>query len=335
MSVIRLPANQPPGRFYRGGEQIAKFRGASHWDEYTPEDWVASTVAVHAEQPAGLTRLPSGAMLTDAIAADPMGFLGPDHLARYGADPTMLVKLLDVGQRLAVHVHPDDDFAHRWLQLAHGKTEAWYFLAPTSVYLGFAREVSAAAVSSWIRGQQTDAMLGALNRLEVAAGESIVVPAGLPHSIGAGAFLVEIQQPSDLSIMMEWHGFAGLDDGTRHLGLTLEEALPALDRSAWDADRLATLMRPATPATPGVHDVLAPVAKRYFALERVVVQPEHGVSLDAGYSVVVVLDGAARLVPADGDSHDVRAGETLLITHRAGALHVDGDATLLRSRPPR
>ncbi|WP_231560250.1 hypothetical protein [Microbacterium hominis] len=40
-----------------------------------------------------------------------------------------LVKLLDAGQRLPVHAHPDDAFAAAHLGRAHGKAEAWYILS--------------------------------------------------------------------------------------------------------------------------------------------------------------------------------------------------------------
>ena len=54
----------------------------------------------------GITDLGNGRVLPDLVAADPDGWLGPDHVARWGASPALLVKLLDAGQRLPVHAHP-------------------------------------------------------------------------------------------------------------------------------------------------------------------------------------------------------------------------------------
>ena len=54
-------------------------------------------------------------MLKDVIAADPEAFLGPEHVASYGADPALLVKLLDAGERLPVHYHPGRAFAKQHL----------------------------------------------------------------------------------------------------------------------------------------------------------------------------------------------------------------------------
>ncbi len=118
---LPLPPNQPRARFYAGGRGLASFRGQGTWEPHTPEDWVGSVTTVRGEATTGLTRLPSGELLRDAVERDPVGWLGAAHAARWGSDPMLLVKLLDAGQRLPVHVHPDDAFAARHLGAAHGK----------------------------------------------------------------------------------------------------------------------------------------------------------------------------------------------------------------------
>jgi hypothetical protein len=85
--AVQLPANQPAARFYRGGERIARFRHDEQAAPYTPEDWVASTVSVRGDAVVGLTTLPDGQLLRDAIHADPQGWLGARHIERFGADP--------------------------------------------------------------------------------------------------------------------------------------------------------------------------------------------------------------------------------------------------------
>ena len=68
---------------------------------------MGSTTTIFGEDERGLTLLADGRTLRDAIAADPEGFLGAAHVRRYGPDPALLVKLLDAGERLPVHCHPD------------------------------------------------------------------------------------------------------------------------------------------------------------------------------------------------------------------------------------
>ena len=218
-----LGPNQPR-QFYRGGAGIARFRGTPQPSQYAPEDWVGSTTSIFSRPGAGQSLLDSGETLRDAIARAPDAFLGPDHVARYGADPALLVKILDTGERLVVHFHPDRDFASRHLGSRYGKTEAWIILEarPDScVYLGFKEDADLAVIRRLVAGQDTAAILDSLNKVPVAAGDTWLVPAGVPHAIGAGITLVELQEPTDFSILLEWAGFAvdGLAEG--HLGLGL------------------------------------------------------------------------------------------------------------------
>lgn len=334
MDLVLLPPNLPPGLSYRGGSQIAFFRGLDTVADDLPQDWLASTVVAAGETTVGLTMLDSGRSLADEIAADPVGWLGADHVARAGVDTKMLVKLLDAGERLPVHAHPDDEFAEHFLGRPCGKTEAWFMLEPATVHVGFNRPVRPAELAGWVEAQDVDAMLGALNELKVPIGSSVVVPAGVPHVIGEGAFLVEIQQPTDLSLFIEWEGAPFDSPRRRHLGLPLDVALGAIDLEAVDANRLKQLVTEPFDQGPGVRDVLAPAANPYFRVQRVVTEAGRPCHLDAGYSVLVVLSGQGELGCESGTSMRLRASDTVLVAHRAGILTVDGDAVLLRCRPP-
>ena len=66
--LIQLPANQPAARFYRGGSRIAAFRGTAPGAGFEPEDWVGSVTTLAGDDPIGLTTLPDGTLLRDAIA---------------------------------------------------------------------------------------------------------------------------------------------------------------------------------------------------------------------------------------------------------------------------
>src|SRR5205823_1947936 len=111
VDLIVLPSNRPANRFYLGGRPITDFRGEPTAASHEPEDWIASTTSVFAEPGVGVTMLPDGGRMPTAVQQDPQAWLGPEHVAAFGADTRLLVKLLDAGQRLPVHAHPDGDFA--------------------------------------------------------------------------------------------------------------------------------------------------------------------------------------------------------------------------------
>jgi mannose-6-phosphate isomerase len=338
VNAMRLPSNQLH-HFYRGGEAIARFRGVAFDDEYAPEDWVGSTAAMLGQDGRGLSTLPDGRLLRDAIAADAEGFLGRAHTARYGADPGLLVKLLDAGERLPVHAHPDRAFARRHLGLDHGKTEAWLIVetraARATVRLGFCRDVDHGTLAGWVELQDSESMLEALNELEVEPGDCVFVPAGVPHAIGEGIFLVELQEPSDLSVLLEWSGFEvdGARDG--HLGLGFDLALGCVRETAVGADELARLIRKMAvvpESAPGIRSLLPPDASAFFRAERL--QPRPAVSLEPAFAILVVVDGDGQLETEDGGILRLSRGDTALVPYAAGSTELTGRVDAIRCLPP-
>lgn len=333
-----LPPNQPANRPYRGGAGIAAFRRRAFdpSDPFTPEDFVGSTTTVHGSSSIGLTTLEPGLTLRDAITEDPERFLGPAHAARWGADPMLLVKLLNTGERLFVHLHPSDAFASEHLHTPTGKTEAWVVIAVEDgvdgyAAVGFTRDVSEREASAWFTGQDVGAMLGAMHRVPLTVGDTLLVPAGVPHAIGPGVTLVELQQPTDLSILLEYTGYNGLSVDDATLGLAVGDALAALDRTATSADEIAALTADARPVRDGTARLFPDTADPYFRAERIRVTGS--TRLDAAYSVLVITEGTLRLAHGGG-SVPVIAGDTVLVPFGVGAVELLGDGTLIRARPP-
>lgn len=328
---VPLPANQPE-RFYRGGAAIAALRGSRPL-EFGPEDWVGSCTTMHGARDLGLSTLPSGTLLRDAISAHADNWLGAAHLARYGADSALLVKLLDAGQRLPVHCHPSDAFAGRHFDSRYGKTEAWIVVgtagADSTVYIGFTERQTVETVAGWVASQDSSAMLGALNAVTVRPGDTVFVPAGVPHAIGAGVFIVELQQPTDLSVTLEWKDFLGDEEGG-HLGIGFETALGCLDRSGWGGERMGTLVRRQEDTGAPVRDMFGQPAQAFFRAERV----RAGAELEASFAVLVALSGTGVLHTEHAGDVPVARGETLVIPHAAGAITVDGDLSAIRCLPP-
>jgi mannose-6-phosphate isomerase len=330
VNPIVLPSNRPPSRFYRGGRRITDLRGEDPAGDREPEDWVASTTTVAGEDRTGLTVLPDGRLLRDAVADEPVAWLGAEHVARFGVDAMLLVKLLDAGERLPVHAHPHRSFAGEHLGRAHGKAEAWVILEGGEVYLGLRRDLAAEELDELLSRQDSGAFLEAMHRIDVRRGDVVFVPPGVLHAIGAGVLLAELQEPEDLSILVEWDGFAldGPRDG--HLGLGFDLALRAVERRMRSADEIAGLVHRASGDTP----LLPAEADQYFRLDWLIVDDGAPLSVGGGFSVVVVLEGAVEL-GFDGGVLGVTAGRTLVVPDAAGPIAVRGAGQLLVCRPPR
>jgi mannose-6-phosphate isomerase len=333
---IRLAANRFP-RFYRGGPAIDALRGTTPpaGAAFLPEDWVGSTTAAFGSDGDGLTRLEDGRTLREAVAADPEGFFGRGHAEAYGDSPALLVKLLHAGERLPVHCHPDRDFARRHLGCPWGKTEAWVIAATEGpdavVHLGFREAMDPERLAGLVAGQRVEALLASLNAVPMATGDTVLVPAGLPHAIGQGVLLVELQEPTDLSVLLEWEGFAvdGRRDG--HLGLGFELALGCVDRSGWSPTRVARLRGGRGPDRPGAERLFPAEADPYFRAERL--SPDPAVRLEAAFSILVVTGGSGELETAGG-SLELGRGDTVLVPFAAGPGEVRGRLAAVRCLPP-
>lgn len=343
---ILLPSNQPPSRFYRGGQQIRSFRDGTSAENdngpsHEPEDWVGSTTSCSGSQPLGLTRLPdNGPLLVDALKDNPDYWLGPEHVHAFGVDAKLLVKLLDAGQRLPVHAHPHDDWvmANLGEGQIHGKAEAWYILTPGEVFLGLQEDASVDELKQ-LTLSQDPSLLGRLHRLQVQPGDAVYVPPGFLHAIGKGVFLVEVQEPADLSILLEWTGFDldGLKDG--HLGVGWDKALTAVDgkgRSLEEVKQLVVTraMREEKRKAGDLRSVFAEASEEYFRMEEVSLEGETK-QIAQGFALIVVLDGKLTLSTKYDKPMSLTKGSTVLLAYGDGPATLEGSGQVLVARPPK
>ena len=281
---------------------IDRLRGEPERDGEFPEDWVASVTAARNpgrdEPEAGLARLEDGRLLRDALAEDPT----------YWGDPRVLVKLLDPAHRLPVHAHPSRAFAREHLGSEFGKTEAWIVIATrgddAEAWLGLREAVASKQYREWIERQDTESLLGSLNHVRAKPGDVLFVPAGVPHAIGGGALIVELQEPTDFSVICEWQGFPiSADDA--HLGLGWDRALEVLDLS---------------PFTPSLG--LPPEARAFF-------DADDRAEPAGRFAVLLVLEGEGEL-----GGQRARAGDAFVIPAAAHTLDARGDLRVLRCLGP-
>ncbi|MHB0878560.1 MAG: class I mannose-6-phosphate isomerase [Anaerolineae bacterium] len=244
-SPLKLAYNRV-WRVYRGGYLLDAMRRAdSPSDGHFPEDWATSDTQALNEGREGIVEglsealLPGGErlLLRDLLLAAPEAYLGAAHVRAYGSKLALLVKLLDSAERLQLQVHPSREYSRRYLNDRFGKTESWVVLGTRRVadqdpyiLMGFRERVDKATMTDLVQRQDVAGMEQTLNKLAVEPGDMYVIRAGMPHAIGPGVFMVEVQEPTDWVVSAERQmGEVLISERAAFMGVGLDLAMDAFD----------------------------------------------------------------------------------------------------------
>ncbi len=285
-----------------GGEKIAPFKGIDTDLKQIGESWELSGVSGHesvvAEGPdAGMT-------LPELIARDGAQLLGKSVRERFGDEFPLLVKFIDARQDLSIQVHPNDTLALE-RHGSKGKTEMWYVVqAAPEAHLrsGFARR---ATPEEYEAAVADDTICDLLSDYAVRPGDVFFLPAGRIHSIGAGSFIAEIQQTSDITYRIYDFNRRDAQGNTRELHTEL--AREAIDYEVLPDYRTYYNNKPNEPTEL--------VSCPYFTTS--LYEPTRPADLDLAaqdsFLIVICIGGTGSLTDDAGATLPVRQGETVLI----------------------
>lgn len=343
-------------RTYGGGAALDRWHGREGKNGMFPEDWAASTTRAsnpgREEIVEGLSRVISmegEPYLTDVIAGDPVGFFGEAHLAEFGEKAGFLVKLIDAGERLTIQVHPDKQYAKEILHSDYGKTESWYILGSNSesiqpcIYLGFKPGVTREIWKDIFDRQDIAAMLNCLHKIPVHAGECYFISAGVPHAIGEGCFLAEIQEPTDYTMRTELVTPAGLriHENQCHQGVGYEKMLDCFHYDGASVEETLARWRSEPVCVLSeqggrIDSLIDERQTQLFSMRRITVESRLAIGQQGRMRILMVLSGSGR-ISAQGSAMDIAQGDVLVARADCPAIEIEADAclTILESFPPR
>lgn len=238
-------------RTYEGGALIDDWKNTEpQVDGSMPEEWIMSTVTargINRPEDEGLSRIKTeggNLVLKDLIDSNQELFLGASLAQKYGTTG-VLIKMLDSIERLTVQVHPDKKYAKTVFKSEFGKTESWYVLntrevegEKSVVYMGFKKQVTKEIWKQHFENQNIQGMLDCLHKIEVKPGDAFMIYGGVPHAIGAGCFLMEVQEPTDYTMRVERTTPKGLKIGPQliHQGVGEEKMLECFHYDTYTLD---------------------------------------------------------------------------------------------------
>jgi mannose-6-phosphate isomerase len=306
-------------------------RRLQEWGIHLPPDETIGEALLTAPEAMVASGPLAGLTVADLARTAPESWVGRRGLEVTGGRAIfpLLVKLIDGQADLSVQVHPDDRAAAA-ADLGTGKTEAYHILAAEPgavIYLGLTPGRDPSDFAAACRRADGSAARF-LRQFPAEPGKTILIPAGTPHALGAGAVIYEIQQPSNVTFRLDDWG--RLDAAGRPRQLHHDAGLAIVDFRSQPA--------PIPPLTlgagPGKRAIL--VATRYFALELIALETSAVVRLPAVESpqVLTCIEGAA-ILDAGGWVSSLAKGETLIVpVGSPAALTGSGRGVLLRGWVP-
>ena len=268
-------------------------------------------------QNGALAGTPVGELLSDF----PEELMGNSSLTN-GEFP-LLIKFIDAADRLSVQVHPDDSYAAR-MENDRGKTEMWYIVDADKDAEIICGLVDGIDNTSFCTALREGRLMSVLKAQKVRAGETYFIPAGLPHAIGKGILIAEIQQNCDLTYRVYDYDRRQADGSLRELHITKAcDVIRPFDADEIDAIRYSREL-------PASRDTILADCD-YFRVEKLALSKDTHTLFQNGYlRHLLVIDGEGT-IECDGVSYPFRRGNSILLPASLDHLTLTGDGTVLIS----
>lgn len=290
-----------------GGEKIAPYKGITTDQKNIGESWELS--GVRGDESVVSEGEYAGRNIADLLSEFKGSLIGKKNYERFGNEFPLLIKFIDAKQDLSIQVHPDDALAMK-RHNSKGKTEMWYVVdADEGAHLrsGFAKKVTPA---EYEKSVEDNTIIDILADYKVRPGDLFFLPAGRVHSIGAGSFIAEIQQTSNITYRIYDFNRLGADGKPRELHTSL--AKDAIDytvlpdyRSSYSVKKNAETPLISCPYfITSLYELDAPVSRDMSGLD--------------SFMVVICVEGEGSVTDGNGNTVSIRRGETVLLPATSG-----------------
>ena len=286
-----------------GGDKIIPFKHLNESLQNVGESWEVS--AVEGSESVVANGPDKGLTLPEMVRKYKEELVGEANYARFGEKFPLLIKFIDAKLDLSIQVHPDDALAKQ-RHNSFGKNEMWYVIAAdkgAKLISGFAKEITPKEYKECVHDGTFAEVLQTCN---IQPGDVFYVPAGRVHGIGAGAFVAEIQQTSDITYRIFDYNRKDKNGKTRELHTA--QAVDAINfsdvqddfRTAYDHVQNEPVEVVACPYfTTSVYDMTEEISCDYSELD--------------SFVIFICVEGSCRLIDNEKNEISLQAGETVLL----------------------
>ena len=301
-----------------GGDKIIPFKRLDATLDNVGESWEVS--AVEGSESVVACGPDRGLTLPQMMDKYRGLLVGKKNYERHGGKFPLLVKFIDAKQDLSIQVHPNDELAlkrHGCL----GKNEMWYVIdadEEANLIAGFSRKITP---TEYKRRVIDGTFSQVLHFCDVKAGDVLYIPAGRVHSIGAGTFVAEIQQTSDVTYRIFDYNRKDKDGLPRQLHTRFaldainfddvrDDALTAYCHTTNEPVRIVT----SPYFTTSLYDLDQPIACDYSRRD--------------SFTILICTAGSCSITDDCGNFLTLEKGETVLFPATAQRLEITPDTTV-------
>lgn len=286
-----------------GGYKIAPYKQITTDQKNIGESWELS--GVKGNESVVSNGYLAGKTITELIREYKAELIGKANYENTGEQFPLLVKFIDAMQDLSIQVHPNDELAAKRHDGSKGKTEMWYVIkADDDAHLmsGFSHSITP---EEYVERVNNNTITQVLNDYSLSPGDVFFLPAGRVHSIGAGSFIAEIQQTSDITYRIYDFGRLGLDGKPRELHTDL--AKDAIDYKVSEDGR--------THYEQSKNEEVLLVSCKYFTTKLLDLDRNFSKDLSAldSFLIIICVEGQGEIVDNEENRETIRQGEILLI----------------------
>lgn len=248
----------------------------------------------------------AGCSLVDIINKNKEEMLGEEIVKRFKGEFPLLIKYLDINDRLSVQVHPSDDYALR-VEGEFGKSECWYVMEASedaTLILGVKDGVTKDIFKKKVESKDFSDLF---NTIKVKKGDFINLLPGVVHATLEGSILIcEVQQNSDTTYRI--YDFDRLVDGKLR-ELHLDKALDVIDFEG--KVQISTSENRQKISLIGAKKEKL-VRGEYFNVDKYLIDGIFEDETNSNFKILSILDGVGEII-CNNISYSIKKGDTYFI----------------------
>ena len=248
----------------------------------------------------------AGCSLVDIINKNKEEMLGEEIVKRFKGEFPLLIKYLDINDKLSVQVHPSDDYALR-VEREFGKSECWYVMEASedaTLILGVKDGVTKDIFKKKVESKDFSDLF---NTIKVKKGDFINLLPGVVHATLKGSILIcEVQQNSDTTYRI--YDFDRLVDGKLR-ELHLDKALDVIDFEG--KVQISTSENRQKISLVGAKKEEL-VRGEYFNVDKYLIDGIFEDETNSNFKILSILDGVGEII-CNNISYSIKKGDTYFI----------------------